>query len=50
MSYLGVSIPLGPSFALGGDYQLYLADRNYADFPDVEQRSPQVQAYLRAKL
>ncbi len=50
LSYLGASVPLSSSFALGADYQLYLADRNYADFPDVSQRSPQVQFHLRARL
>jgi hypothetical protein len=48
--YLGASLPLGSTTAIGADYNLYLADRNYADFPDVEQRSPELQFHIQTKL
>jgi hypothetical protein len=50
VSRVAVGLPITRGLVLGADYQLYLADRNYADFPDVKQRSPQLEFYLRTKL
>ena len=38
-------LPVGP-VAAGADYILYLADRQYADFPDVSARNGEIRAYL----
>jgi hypothetical protein len=38
-------LPVGP-VAAGVDYILYLAERRYADFPDVSARNGEVRAYL----
>jgi hypothetical protein len=37
-----VDIPLTRGLSIGADYVLYLADRNYRDFPDVHQRVPEL--------
>jgi hypothetical protein len=33
-------------FGLGLEYDLYNAERSYADFPDVSQRNPEIRTYL----
>jgi len=30
----------------GSEYVLYLADRHYADYPDVHTRNPELRAYV----
>ena len=50
VSRIAVGLPIKRGLVLGADYQLYLANRNYADFPDVNQRSPQLDFYFRTKL
>ena len=50
MSSVGISLPLHNNLVLDGEYQLYLADRRYADYPDVHQRSPQLLFGARTRL
>jgi hypothetical protein len=50
ISSVGIGLPLTSWCALDGEYQLYLADRHYADFPDVSQRSPQLLFGVRTRL
>lgn len=50
LTFASLSLPLGSKTAIGAEYSLYTADRNYEDFPDVYQRSPQLEFYLRARL
>ena len=42
LSSVGLSLPVGDRFVLDGDYFLYHAERHYAEFPDVSQRSPEL--------
>lgn len=37
-----LDVPVGPTLSIGAEYVLYYAERNYRDFPDVTQRSPEV--------
>jgi hypothetical protein len=41
-----VGLPLRGPLGIGSEYSLYHAERNYADFPDVSKRNPQLTAYL----
>jgi len=41
-----VDLPLKRGLSLGVDYVLYLADRNYRDFPDVHKRIPELRTAL----
>ena len=50
LSSVGVSLPLHNNLVLDAEYQLYLANRHYADFPDVAQRSPQLLFGARTRL
>jgi hypothetical protein len=45
-----VDIPLTHGVSLGADYVLYLADRNYRDFPDVHQRVPELRTGISFNL
>jgi len=45
-----VDIPLARGFSIGADYTLYLADRNYRDFPDVHQRVPELRTAVSFNL
>jgi hypothetical protein len=49
LTFLGASVPLSRAAALGAEYQLYVAERQYADFLQVDDRSPQLQLYARAQ-
>ena len=33
-------------FGVGAEYILYMADRNYEDYPDVYARNPELRLYL----
>jgi len=50
LSRVAAAVPLGSNLTIGADYQLYLAHRQYADFPDVTQRTPQVDFYITTRL
>jgi hypothetical protein len=50
LSSIGVSLPVNRWVVLDADYNLYLADRHYRDFPDVSQRSPELLFGARARL
>jgi hypothetical protein len=50
LSTIGLSLPLARSFVLDGEYSLYHAERHYADFPDVSQRSPELLFGVRTRL
>jgi hypothetical protein len=50
LSSLGLSLPLTDWCVLDADYSLYLAEREYRDFPDVSQRSPELLFGVRARL
>ena len=50
LSSVGVSLPIHNNLVLDAEYQLYLANRHYADFPDVAQRSPQLLFGARTRL
>ena len=41
-----LDIPVVGNIAAGAEYVLYLSDRNYDDYADVYQRSPQARLYL----
>ena len=41
-----LNVPMVKNIAAGAEYILYLADRNYDDFEDVYQRSPQFRLYF----
>ena len=45
-----IDIPLTRGFSVGADYVLYLADRNYRDFPDVHQRVPELRTGISFNL
>jgi hypothetical protein len=46
LSYLRATIPIRDYFVFGSEYVLYLADRHYADYPDVHTRNPELRAYV----
>ena len=50
ISTVGVSLPVSSLFVLDAEYQLYLADRYYEQFPDVHQRSPQLLFGVKTRL
>jgi hypothetical protein len=50
LSRVAAAFPIGSNLTLGADYQLYLAHRKYGDFPDVKQRTPQVDFFLTTRL
>jgi hypothetical protein len=50
ISTAGVSLPVSKVFVLDAEYQLYLADRHYSQFPDVHQRSPQLLFGVKTRL
>jgi len=50
ISTAGVSLPVSSILVLDAEYQLYLADRHYAQFPDVHQRSPQLLFGVKTRL
>jgi hypothetical protein len=41
-----VDFPIKSFFGAGIDYVLYIADRDYEEFPDVHARNPELRAYL----
>jgi hypothetical protein len=41
-----LTVPLRGFFGVGGEYDLYLAERNYQDFPDVSQRNPEARLFI----
>jgi hypothetical protein len=41
-----VGLPLRGPLGIGAEYSVYHAERDYADFPDVSQRNPQLTTYL----
>ena len=41
-----IDYPFKGFFGLGAEYILYLADRNYEDYPDVYARNPELKLYL----
>jgi len=45
-SRVKLDYPLKWYFGLGAEYILYLADRNYEDYPDVYARNPELRLYL----
>jgi len=45
---LRVQVPIVRDISAGGEYILYQADRNYRDFEDVYQRSPQFRLFFSA--
>lgn len=45
-----LDIPLNSFVGVGFDYLLYLAERTYAEYPDVSQRNPELQIYLNWNL
>jgi len=45
-----VDIPLTRGFSIGADYVLYVADRNYRDFPDVHERVPELRTGISFNL
>lgn len=45
-----VDVPLTRGFSIGADYVLYLADRNYRDFPDVHERVPELRTGISFNL
>jgi hypothetical protein len=45
-TYARLDLQLQRFFGLGFEYQLYNAERQYADFPDVSQRSPEFHMYV----
>ena len=46
LSYLRATVPIRDYFVFGSEYVLYLADRRYADYPDVHTRNPELRAYV----
>jgi hypothetical protein len=40
------TVPIREFFNFGAEYILYVADRNYRDFPDVYARNPELRAYV----
>ncbi len=45
-TYLRASVPIRDYFVFGSEYVVYLADRRYADYPDVNTRNPELRAYV----
>ena len=45
-SSLRLVVPLREGAAVGSDYILYHAEREYADYPDVSRAIPNLRAYL----
>jgi hypothetical protein len=41
-----VDVPLRGNISVAGEYLLYLAERNYADFEDVSRRSPELKLFF----
>ena len=41
-----VGLPLKGPLGIGAEYSVYHAERDYADFPDVSKRNPQITTYL----
>lgn len=50
MSRARIDVPLTQGFSIGADYVLYLADRNYRDFPDVHKRVPELRTGISFSL
>jgi hypothetical protein len=46
LTRIRLDYPLKGYFGIGGEYILYLADRNYQDYPDVYARNPELKVYL----
>ncbi len=44
-TWVRLDIQLQQFFGLGLEYDLYLAERQYDDFPDVSQRNPEIRAF-----
>lgn len=45
-SYARLDVPLGEVFGVGTQYDVYFAEREYADFPDVHQRNPELRFFM----
>lgn len=46
LSTIRLDVPVVKTLAVGAEYQLYLSERKYDEFPDVSQRNPQFRLYM----